>query len=135
MGSRSVPAEYTSLMRPVLGCNRLAIPGLPATERQLSVEAHTGTTGTFNWLLVRAIRRLGFAAKCRQPFSLDDVTAPAIVGVRLGRIGHFVAYLGRKDDRYLIGDPLEGLLQLGADALAGRYRMDRFAIEITAHQR
>jgi len=104
--------------------------GQPATEGQLASEAHTSMTGTFNWLLVRAIRRLGFTAHYRQPDSLDEVAAPAIVGVRLGEIGHFVAYLGRKDGRYLVGDPLDGMLELGAEELAGKYRMDRFAIEV-----
>ena len=40
------------------------------------------------------------------------------------------AWLGRNDGRYLVGDPLDGMLELGADELAGKYRMDRFVIEV-----
>jgi hypothetical protein len=107
--------------------------GYPVTERQLAAEAHTSMTGTFNWLLVRAIRARGLSATYRQPARLDDVLAPAIVGVRLGGVGHFVACFGQKDGRYLLGDPLEGPLELGPDEFVTRYQFDRFAIEIAKH--
>ena len=57
--------------------------------------------------------------------------APAIVGVRLGAVGHFVAYLGRDDDgSFRIGEPLKGKLVLTPAQFEERYVFDAFAMEL-----
>lgn len=103
------------------------------TERALADEAWSTTSGTLNWLLVRALRDRGYQARFTDPATLDDVTPPAIIGVRLGDVGHFLAYLGRADGgagAYVIGEPLKGRRVMSADEFARAYAFDRFAIEI-----
>jgi hypothetical protein len=49
---------------------------------------------------------------------------PSIAGVHLsnfGGAGHFIAILGRADDKYVIGDPLQGRRVLPMSALQTEY--------------
>lgn len=105
--------------------------GHPATERDLAVAARTDGGGTLNWLLVRALRREGLQADFREPASVMAVEAPAILGVRVGEAGHFIALLERDGEVLHIGEPLEGRLTLSLDEFSERYGFDHFAVEIS----
>jgi hypothetical protein len=123
--------------------------GVDVGERALAAEADTTTSGTLNWLLARAIRARGVDVRFTEPASIDDVRAPAIVGVGVGTLGHFVAYLGTQppastaDARgdlvigdlvigdLVIGEPLKGRVVMTRAAFDARYRFDRFALELT----
>lgn len=105
--------------------------GVTANEAGLAAQAHTSATGTLNWLLVRALRARGLTANFRQPRRIEDVAAPAIVGVRVGQVGHFISYMGRDAKGYLLGDPLVGPETLSPAQFARRYQFDQFAIEVS----
>jgi len=116
---------------PCSAATALRTLGSDITEKELAVEARSSRTGTLNWLLARAIRKRGFQVDFVQPASLEEVTAPAVVGVVLpGGAGHFVTWLGKRDGLFLIGDPLEGRLELRQDQLDRRYRFAPFAMQI-----
>ncbi len=103
--------------------------GVPAKESELAHEARASRTGTQNWMLARALRRRGLEVAFDAPERLDAVAAPAVVGVFLSSgAGHFVAWLGERDGRYVVGDPLEGELVLTPEEFARRYRFGRFAL-------
>ncbi len=106
--------------------------GHEASEQDLAREADTDAGGTLNWLLVRALRRRGLGASVRAPATLDEVRAPAIIGVVLPNgVGHFLAYLGHTDGTHQVGEPLSGQLALSDDEFAERYRFAEFAMEIS----
>jgi len=105
--------------------------GVDVNESVLADEAQATTSGTLNWLLVRAIRERGFDAEFRDVASIDDVKPPAIIGVKIGSVGHFLAYLERQSDgRFVIGEPLKGRRVIDAAELARVYAFDHFALEI-----
>ena len=59
-----------------------------------------------------------------------DGGLPAVVGVRLGTIGHFIAILGREGDKFLVGDPLIGRELLSLEDLHHRYAFTGFHMRI-----
>lgn len=59
-----------------------------------------------------------------------DVKFPAIVGVRLSEIGHFIAILGREGDSFSIGDPLRGGEILTLEELEARYQFTGFCLSV-----
>lgn len=105
--------------------------GHPTTERDLAEAARTDGGGTLNWLLIRAIREQGFTADFRQPASVMGVKAPAILGVGIGEVGHFIALLSVEGETLHIGEPLEGALTLSLGEFTERYDFEHFAIEIS----
>lgn len=108
-------------------------------EAALAQEASSTTSGTLSWLLVRALRDRGFDARFTAPASVTDITPPAIIGVHVASIGHFVALLGIEGDTVVIGEPLTGLRRLplaafspsGASGVRRSYVFDHFAIEVS----
>ncbi|MGC4121721.1 MAG: cysteine peptidase family C39 domain-containing protein [Myxococcales bacterium] len=104
--------------------------GEPATELQLAHEASSTRTGTLNWLLARALRSRGFDATFTAPEQVQEVVAPAILGVKVGAAGHFVALLERTGEQLVIADPLEGRLSMTVAEFERRYPFARFALSI-----
>jgi len=54
---------------------------------------------------------------------------PAIAGVRLpqsGNIGHFITILDHRDDKYVIGDPLDGVTTQSPSELRDIYDFTGF---------
>lgn len=111
--------------------------GLHVTERELARECFTYRGGTENWYLIRALRRRGLSARATVRGSSDPVPAPAIAGVVLrgsaitSGAGHFIAILERSGSRITIADPLRGLEILDVAALARRYKLTGFFLEIS----
>lgn len=105
--------------------------GVYAMESTLAKEAHSYAGGTEAWYLARAIRARGCDATFdfRKAFS-PEKRLPAVVGVRLGDVGHFIAVLGREGDRYIIGDPLRGREVLSMEELKERYEFTAFHMHI-----
>jgi len=63
--------------------------------------------------------------------NLAALPYPAIVGVRLGGpkgAGHFIAILGKDQDKYIVGDPLTGREDLDASQLQDRYFFTGFSM-------
>jgi hypothetical protein len=106
--------------------------GVIVTERQLAREAHFYAGGTEAWYLARAVRGRGCNARFHLSSGFDpEIPFPAVAGVRLGAVGHFIAILSRKWDRFQIGDPLNGREVLSRGELLERYDFTGFYMAIT----
>lgn len=106
--------------------------GVAVTESELAAEAHSYAGGTEAWYLARAARSRGFDADfVFTPGFTPEDGLPAVVGVRLGTIGHFIPIFGQEGDRFIVGDPLRGRELLSRDELHKRYDFTGFHMRIT----
>lgn len=105
--------------------------GVDVTESDLVAEAHSYVGGTEAWYLARSARARGCEVdfSCTPGFTAEQ-ELPAVVGVRLGVIGHFIPILGREGDRLIVGDPLRGRELLSREALEARYDFTGFHMRI-----
>lgn len=101
--------------------------GVVVTESELAAAAHSYAGGTEAWYLARAAGSRGFHVRFKLTggFSPEE-GLPAVVGVRLGAVGHFVAIVGKEGDRYIVDDPLRGGELLSREALQTRYHFTGF---------
>ena len=105
--------------------------GHDATESELAAEAHSYNRGTEAWYLARAIRARGFDVDFEiAPGFHPEPGLPAVVGVGLGSIGHFIPILGQEGDHFIVGDPLHGREFLTLEELQQRYRFTGFHMRI-----
>lgn len=83
--------------------------GINTTERETARAAFSYEGGTEAWYLARYVRSCGLSARFvfRATFS-PEAGQPALVGVRIGRAGHFIAVLDVHDDLVTVADPLSG---------------------------
>ncbi len=109
----------------------LKLLGIDVTELEIAKEAHSYIAGTEAWYLARSLRSRGchVVFDFRSGFSPEN-GLPAVVGVRLGIAGHFIAVLGREGDRFIIGDPLRGREMLTLEELEERYEFTGFHMRI-----
>lgn len=104
--------------------------GIPKSEREVARGAYTGMTGTEAWYLLRYARRQGLSAAYRDGVSLDQVSSPAILGVKVGGgAGHFIILLGREHGRMAVGDPLSGKILLDEGDFSKLYEFTGTAME------
>lgn len=108
--------------------------GHQITEKEIARAAYSYTGGTEAWYLVRAIRAHGVEATFHSspPGSISSHDLPAIIGVKLGDIGHFIPVLSHQDGYYLIGDPLRGPETMTLEALRERYELTGFQLHISS---
>lgn len=108
--------------------------GVDATESEIAAEAHSYAGGTEAWHLARAARSRGLVVdfSFTRGFTPED-GLPAVVGVRLGAIGHFIPVLSQEDDLFFIGDPLKGREILSRKQLHERYEFTGFHMRIKKH--
>ena len=107
--------------------------GVEATESELAAEAHSYAGGTEAWYLARAARSRGLDVDFVFTAGFTPENGlPAVVGVRLGTIGHFIPILGREGDRFIVGDPLHGRELLSRDELDERYEFTGFQMRINS---
>ena len=105
--------------------------GTDATESEIAAEAHSYSGGTEAWYLARAARSRGFDVDFVFTSGFTpEVGLPAVVGVRLGSIGHFIPILGHDGDRFIVGDPLRGRESLSREELNRRYQFTGFHMRI-----
>ena len=105
--------------------------GGEATEPELAAKAHSYTGGTEAWYLARAARSRGFQVEFTNfSDSLPVDELPALVGVMLGSVGHFIPILGQEGDRFIVGDPLRGRELMSQDKLLQRYELTGFLMRI-----
>ena len=106
--------------------------GGQASESELAAEAHSYSGGTEAWYLARTARSRGFEAHFDFGSSFSpEGGLPAVVGVRLGSIGHFIAILGQHGDQFIVGDPLIGRELMSREELERRYAFTGFHMRIT----
>jgi hypothetical protein len=92
--------------------------GIDINERDLAKECYTYAGGTEHWYLARAFRRRGLDVRFRVQKGLPvDLRTPAIAGVRVGRIGHFIVIVAEAGNTYIIGDPLVGRSLVSRDRI------------------
>lgn len=105
--------------------------GVDATESELAAEAHSYGGGTEAWYLARAARSRGFEVDFSfiPGFPPED-GLPAVVGVRLESIGHFIPILGREGEKFIVGDPLRGRELLTEEELKQRYEFTGFYMRV-----
>lgn len=65
-----------------------------------------------------------------RPGFSDTVALPALAGVRLGAVGHFIAILGKKGNLYQIGEPAQGPSELSAEDLVKNYDFTGFFLSV-----
>lgn len=110
----------------------LARSGLPATEREIARACHTSASGTEAWYLARYARshgtRVGF--QMREGFA-PECELPAIVGVRIGGAGHFIAVLEKDGDLITSADPMRGVERLSLEAFRRRYVFTGFHMVVS----
>ena len=105
--------------------------GVDVTESEVAAEAHSYAGGTEAWYLPRAARSRGFEVEFESTSGFrPEHGLPAVVGVRLGSIGHFIAVLGQHGDRFIVGDPLRGREELTRAELNERYAFTGFHMRI-----
>ncbi len=105
--------------------------GIEVSEAELAKEAHSYADGTEAWYLARAARSRGCEVNFAftKGFTPED-GLPAVVGVRLGSIGHFIAILGQEGERFIVGDPMLGRELLSREQLERRYEFTGFHMQI-----
>jgi len=107
--------------------------GVKVTEAEVAAEAYSYSGGTEAWYLARVARRNGLVAEFDfQPGFSPGRGLPALVGVELGSFGHFIAVLGRENDRFIVGDPLRGRELLSRDELDQRYKFTGFHLRLSS---
>lgn len=104
--------------------------GVESTESELAAEAHSYMGGTEAWYLARVVRARGLEPRFRLSQGFDaEINFPAIAGVRLGKVGHFIPILRKEGEQFLIGDPLRGEELLSLETLLERYDFTGFYME------
>lgn len=109
----------------------LRVHGIQVREKDVARAAHSYGGGTEAWYLGRFARGRGTVVR----FSIDHGFAPedglpAIAGVKLGNIGHFIAILGENDGRYLVGDPMVGAKFFTRRELEEHYHFTGFHLRV-----
>lgn len=108
--------------------------GIPVTEAKVATKAHSYMGGTEAWYLARYVRSRGLEARFHNVKGFEgDIPLPALVGVRLGTVGHFIPLLGRTDGKFITGDPLSGRELLSKEELLERYRFTGFYMSVEKH--
>jgi hypothetical protein len=116
------PASCASILR-FFGC--------PSSERELAEGAYSSASGTEAWYLARYMRSRGFSPEFdfRHTFT-PTVPLPALVGVRLGGFGHFIAVLKISDGLVTFVDPLSGKRELELAEFMKAYSFTGFHMSV-----
>jgi hypothetical protein len=103
------------------------------SEREIAHSAHSYQGGTEAWYLARYARtkRMETRFVLRESFD-PQVRFPAIVGVKIGASGHFIAVLDCADGRVTVADPLYGRETLSLDEFHKRYRFTGFHLVVAS---
>lgn len=107
--------------------------GLHLTEKEIARAAFSSSTGTEAWYLARFIRSKGFDARfefAHDRASLSDRALPALVGVKIGDFGHFIAVLGKDGGDYVTADPMKGRELISEEKFRKSYRPTGFSMSI-----
>ncbi|SQI34441.1 Peptidase C39 family [Leminorella richardii] len=115
------PASMATLM------HRL---GVSATQSEIARQSYNSGSGTENWYLARYAKSQGFSYRFLNEPDLENVPVPSIIGVRLGRVGHFITLLSKEGATYTVGDSLDGVHQLTEAEFKQRYRFAGFVLQI-----
>jgi predicted double-glycine peptidase len=121
----------TSTCGPASVCNVLQQLGVKVTEHDVARASYSYVGGTEAWYLARYIRSKGLAPKFdfRQGFA-PSVGLPAVVGVRLAGMGHFIAVLKMDGDQVTFVDPAWGASRMSLLDFMGHYDFTGFHLVV-----
>lgn len=105
--------------------------GKEDTEANIAKQAYTSASSTENWYLARYADDQGFNYQFLTIAELDKVPTPAIIGVRLGSMGHFITLLNKHNGLYEIADSLSGKSFLSLEQFNQQYRYTGFVLNLT----
>ena len=122
-GSTCGPACVATLLRQILG--------LRTTEREVARACFTTSGGTEAWYLARFVRSAPSPHGMYADFTTFDPASPefgnpAVIGVRIGGAGHFIALLEKEGDQITFADPMHGKEQLPLTEFLKRYHFTGF---------
>ncbi|MDP4182250.1 MAG: cysteine peptidase family C39 domain-containing protein [Bacillota bacterium] len=106
--------------------------GEKRTEAEVAKSMQTSRSGTSISQIVRYARENGFKLNCRVSKDLEGVKAPSILDVEVSGIGHVIVYLGSKNGKFVIGDPLAGKVIISKEQLLDKYKFSGLLLEFTA---
>ncbi len=102
-----------------------------STEREAARAAYTYAGGTDAWYLARYVRDKGLQPDFifQKGFS-PETSLPAMVGVRIGGMGHFIAVLAEENGMIVFADPLSGMERIPLADFLKRYRFTGFRMVV-----
>ncbi len=104
---------------------------IEASEYEITRNSYTCSTGTEIWYLLRYATQKGLRYQLHTASTFEELKYPSIIGTKLQTIGHFVCVLGKSGDNFIIGDPLQGRLELSKSAFESKYKLDGLMIEFS----
>jgi hypothetical protein len=105
--------------------------GDSVSESEVAAAAHSYQGGTEAWYLARFARSRGYDVDFDLAPGFDpDGGLPAVVGVKLGEVGHFIAILGKESDQYIVGEPVTGRKLMTQEMLMKAYRFTGFHMRV-----
>lgn len=106
--------------------------GYASSEREIAEAAYSTSTGTEAWYLARYFRARGLspAFDFRRTFA-PSVSLPAVVGVRLGGSGHFIAVLKISEGVVTFVDPLNGKREMQLEKFMKVYAFTGFHLSVS----
>ncbi|MFT3991699.1 MAG: cysteine peptidase family C39 domain-containing protein [Luteolibacter sp.] len=106
--------------------------GTDVSESEIAHAAYSSASGTEAWYLARYLRSQGFRTQFdfQQTFS-PTVSLPAIVGVRTGGFGHFIAILKIDNETVTFADPLHGKQERKLSSFTKAYTFSGFHLSVT----
>lgn len=103
--------------------------GIHKHESEIAKASYSSNSGTEIWYLLRYAKSNGLNYTCSIKQDIMEVQPPAIMGVYLGDIGHFITVLGIQHDSVIVGDPIDGRNGYPKAKFDQVYRMDGFVVE------
>lgn len=104
--------------------------GVTDTESHIAQQAFTSGSGTENWYLARYAKTQGLQYQFLNIAHLKDVPPRSIIGVKLGKAGHYIVLLNQQNGVYSIADSLSGLHHLTQAEFEQRYVFTGFVLSV-----
>lgn len=106
--------------------------GKQVTEKEVARRAFSYGGGTEAWYLARVVRDEGLNAEFHYETGfVPDFPYPAMVGVKIYGVGHFIAILGREGNSFVVADPLPGKELLTQQQIEERYEFTGFNLRVS----
>ena len=102
--------------------------GIRTSEEEIAAASYTCSSGTEIWYLLRHASGKGLNYSYKHIKNIHDVETPCIIGTNISGIGHFITVLETTRDKYVIGDPLIGKIELTIKEFEERYELDGLMI-------
>lgn len=108
--------------------NILNYNGITSTENILAKEAFTTASGTESWYLARCARRRGF--KTKFIYNINHLEKNSIIGINVGKAGHFISIVDIKNDLLFITDSLVGFQEIKINDFHQKYQFSGMALNL-----